>query len=353
MIIEQGELRDSARRLISRVAKESKDEAWRAIVEAGWPALTAPASLGGLEQKLEAACWLYLELGRALSSAPLLPSLLAIEALAACEPSATRDAWIEQIAGGERIAVSLLDPMTVNPAGGAVGAVLGADRATHALVVSAADPMVALVALDGTKARVALRPTWDTTRALFEMYLSCPVSDHCLVLAHGPAATASCTALSRHLHFAIAADCVGAASVLLEQTVEHLKTRRQFDRPLASFQALKHRCADLKVTIQAAEALLADYLLRVDDRQPGEQLALAKAAKSIASSAFRDVAEESMQLHGGMSMSAEHTCHLFLKRALLNEQLGSPNDECDLASASVSTSAKTDCAIPWKATASS
>jgi alkylation response protein AidB-like acyl-CoA dehydrogenase len=333
MIIEQAELRDSARRVISRIAKGSEDEAWRAIVQAGWPALTAPESLGGLEQSLRAACWLYLELGRALSPAPLLASLLAIDVLGVCEPSATRDGWIERIAGGDRIAVSLLDPNTMNSYIGVVHAVLGADRASHALIVSGADPLVALIALHGGGVDVVARPTWDATRALSDVGLPGAIPDDGLILARGTAAKAAGGALSTHLHFAIAADCVGAAGCILEQTIEHLKTRRQFDRPLASFQALKHRCADLKVTVQAAEALLADYLVQIDDRQCGEPLALARAAKSIASSAFREVAEEAMQLHGGMSMTAEHPCHLFLKRALLNEQLASPNDACDLAAA--------------------
>jgi alkylation response protein AidB-like acyl-CoA dehydrogenase len=333
MIIEQAELRDSARRLICRLAKEGEDEAWHAIVEAGWPGLTTPASLGGLEQNVDAACWLYLELGRALSPLKLLPSLLAIETLGACEASVARDTWIERIAGGERIAMSLLDPNGVNPDGCVLPAVLGADRASHALMVSGADPIVTLIALDGTTGRVASRPTWDSTRALFDVRVSGAMPGDGAVLARGAVAASACTALSTHLHFAIAADCVGAAGVLLEQTVEHLKTRRQFDRPLASFQALKHRCADLKVTVQAAESLLAEYLRAIYDNRPGELLGLARAAKSIASSAFRTVAEEAMQLYGGMSMSAEHSCHLFLKRALLNEQLGSPNDACDLAAA--------------------
>jgi len=337
MILEQAELRDSARRLIGRLAKEGADEAWRAIVEAGWPALTTPESFGGLEQSLEAACWLYQELGRALLPVPLLPSLLAIEVLGACAQSAARDTWIERVARGEGIAMSLLDPTTVNAESGVLPAVLSADRASHALFVSAADPMVALVALDGTAGRAASRPTWDTTRALSDVRVPGPMPGDGSIIARGATAASACAALSTQLHFAIAADSIGAAAALLEQTVEHLKTRRQFDRPLASFQALKHCCADLKVTIQAAEALLADHLSRLEGAPWGERLALARAAKSIASSAFREVAEEAMQLYGGMSMSAEHNCHLFLKRALLNEQLASQNDACDLAVATMST----------------
>jgi alkylation response protein AidB-like acyl-CoA dehydrogenase len=331
VITEQVELRDAARRLTGHLAAADADAAWRAIVEAGWTALTAPLPLGGLGQNLQAACWLYMELGRTLSPVPLLPSLLAIEALGACQPSAARDAWIERIVGGERIAMSLLDPTAMHLEGGVVHAVLGADRARHALIVSSVDPIVALIVIDGRTASAAACPTWDTTRALFDLRLPGPMPGDGSVVARGAAAAAGCSAVSAHLHFAIAADCVGAAGAILEQTVEHLKTRRQFDRPLASFQALKHRCADLKVTIQAAEALLADYLRQIDDRPCGERLALARAAKSIASSAFREVAEAAMQMHGGMSMSVEHTCHLFLKRALLNEQLPSANDTCELA----------------------
>ena len=135
-------------------------------------------------------------------------------------------------------------------------------------------------------------------------------------------------ALSTHLHFAIAADSVGAAETILELTVDYLKQRRQYDRPLAMFQALKHRCADLKTMIAAADALLAAHLRAAET---GDALTLGRGAKSIASATFRAVAEEAIQLHGGMGMTMEHPAHLYLKRALLNEHLASGDDACDLA----------------------
>lgn len=134
--------------------------------------------------------------------------------------------------------------------------------------------------------------------------------------------------------FALAADSVGGATALLDLTVEYLQARKQFGRPLAMFQALKHRCADLKVQTSAAEALLFDSLSRLDGQNAGtEAETMGKAAKYLACSVYSRVAEEALQLHGGIGMTSDHSCHLFLKRALLNEHLGRRSDtyEVDLA----------------------
>jgi alkylation response protein AidB-like acyl-CoA dehydrogenase len=129
--------------------------------------------------------------------------------------------------------------------------------------------------------------------------------------------------LATHRDFALAADAAGGAAAALEMTVEYLKTRRQFGRPLALFQSLKHRCADLKMRVAAAEALLADHLARASAApDSAEAETLGKAAKMFAAAAYATVTEEALQLHGGIGMTAEHACHLFLKRALLDEQLG-------------------------------
>ena len=331
MILGEEELRQSARKLLARLPDASPAQAWYAIVEAGWPALTAPETFGGLAQPPAAAAWLYAELGRALSPVPLLPSLLAIDTLRACAASPARDGWIERIAGGEPIAISLLGPNTGRISSDTLQAVINAGQASHVLVAATDPPCISLVPLGSDTATITPTGTWDATRALSDVKLSVTSNHVGVILASGAAALHAATVLSTHLHFAIAADCVGAAEAVLEQTVGYLKDRRQFDRPLALFQALKHRCADLKVTIAAATALLADYLRDIDD-QPAETRALrSRGAKSIASRAFRATAEDAIQLHGGMGMTMEHTCHLFLKRALLNEQLGSADDAGALA----------------------
>ncbi len=96
------------------------------------------------------------------------------------------------------------------------------------------------------------------------------------------------------------------------------------------FQALKHRCADLKALTAAAEALLLGNLDKAVHGSDAEAEVMGKQAKSLACSVYFRVAEESLQLHGGIGMTSEHVCHRFLKRALLNAQLGRPNGSYDL-----------------------
>ncbi len=179
--------------------------------------------------------------------------------------------------------------------------------------------IVALVPL--RQATIQARPTWDRTRCLSDVHFTNVALDQALVLASGASAIALCERLAAHRDFALAADAVGGAAALLDLSVDYLRTRRQFGRPLAMFQALKHRCADLKVQVAAAEALLLDSLARFAD-QPRQAADLGRVAKQLACAVYARVAEEALQLHGGIAMSAEHNCHLYVKRALLNRQLG-------------------------------
>jgi alkylation response protein AidB-like acyl-CoA dehydrogenase len=121
--------------------------------------------------------------------------------------------------------------------------------------------------------------------------------------------------ISAFAQLALAADSLGGASELLVATVEYLKMRRQFDRPLALFQALKHRCADLKVGLSAAEALL--WSRASSEATPLEMGAM----KALATTTARRIAEEAIQLHGGIGLTEEHPCHRFMKRAFLNAAL--------------------------------
>jgi alkylation response protein AidB-like acyl-CoA dehydrogenase len=159
-----------------------------------------------------------------------------------------------------------------------------------------------------------------------------------LTLARGAAAQALTARVATQRDFALAAEAMGGANALLELTVDYLNTRMQFGRPLALFQALKHRCADLKALTAGAQALLSDSLDRMGVHTDDDGLAagaelMGKQVKLLASAAYARVAEEALQLHGGIGMTSEHVCHLFLKRAMLNEHLGRAQDhyEADLA----------------------
>jgi len=327
---EIGELRDSARKVLGGLGVPADGEKiWRHIIELGWLTVSVPEELGGLGQSLAGACALYRELGGSLAAAPFLPAMLAIDAL--CH--GRLGSWVERLAAGDYISAPLAESelsAAANRLTGLASAVPDADKAGHVVLCASEGDCVALVPLGSPGVEIQRRATWDTTRRLFDIRLDGVELGDSLVLARGATAQALCRHLSTHLDFALAADSVGGAIALLDRTVEYLLTRRQFGRPLAMFQALKHRCADLKALTCAAAALLDDSLGRLDAVDDTDAALLGLQAKSFATSAYARVAEEALQLHGGIGMTAEYSCHLFLKRALLNAQLGQSNDLCDL-----------------------
>ena len=204
-----------------------------------------------------------------------------------------------------------------------------ADNASHVLLSTLNGEHVGLVATAQPGVTVIERATWDTTRRLFDLQFDAVELEEHHIVASGSQAQVLAMRLGVQRDFLLAADAVGGAAALLQMTVDYLQARTQFGRPLALFQALKHRCADLKAQTEAAEALLLDSLGREQmssaDGITSAELA-GKAAKQLACAAFATVAEEALQLHGGIGMTSEHNCHLFLKRALLNEHLGRAPD---------------------------
>lgn len=320
------ELRDSARQVVEGTGTPALEEAtWPLIVELGWLLTTVPESLDGLGLGILELTALQQELGRGLAQAPFLSAALAIEALCQSDLEDKADR-IMAIAAGECVTAPLAAAtvqLSGNTLSGVQAAVPSADNAGQALLWSAGRDCVLLASLDQPGVEVTARDTWDTTRRLFDIKLENIALDQQTVLAQGAAAEAMISRLEIVRDFGLAADSLGAGAALLDITVEHLQTRKQFGRPLALFQALKHRCADMKNWLAGAEALLADCLNRSGGQPDSAEVALmAKKAKYLACSAYSRVAEEALQLHGGIGMASEHPCHLFLKRAMLNEQLG-------------------------------
>jgi alkylation response protein AidB-like acyl-CoA dehydrogenase len=112
----------------------------------------------------------------------------------------------------------------------------------------------------------------------------------------------------------IAAEMLGAMSQAFEMTIEYLKTRKQFDRLIGSFQALQHRAADLLGEIEITRSVIYHTLQAIDRNDPATAI-LVSVAKAIAGRAFHHVARETIQMHGGVGMTDEHDAGLFLKRA--------------------------------------
>ncbi len=126
---------------------------------------------------------------------------------------------------------------------------------------------------------------------------------------------ATMASYARDLHWtALAAESVGAARKVLELTVAHLLVRQQFGRPLGSFQALRHRIADLTVDLEAATSTTW-YAARAASGVTADLAVAAPLAKAAAGDAFVRIAGEAIQLHGGIGFTWEHDCHLYFKRA--------------------------------------
>lgn len=275
-----------------RAAIESErgyDESlWQLLCEqVGAAALVIPEELGGAGGELADAATVLQELGRALVPSPLLGTTLAeLALLAAPEPDAQT---LEALAAGTSIRALVFD----------ADYVVNGDIAD--VVVAAADGELSRWTRFSVQPVTAMDPTRRLARVRPE--------DTADITALGPDPGLADTAA-----ILLAAEQVGAAERCLELTVEYAKSRVQFGRPIGSFQALKHRMADLYVTIAAAKAVVNEAC---NDPTPTN----AATARLAATEALCTVTSEGIQLHGGIAITWEHDMHLYFKRAHGSAQL--------------------------------
>lgn len=339
-------LRDGVRGVLAeqasheRVAAFTDGEAtlnaalWAQASELGWLALSAPEEAGGLGLGPQELAVVYEELGRSVAPLPMLGSMLAVTALTAAVQSEQTVEWIGQLASGERIGtVSMVRPGALETGltltAGEGGSVV-LDGVADSLLDGASANFLVLLARDGDTLKwvvvdtaadgVAVEAirTVDRTRSLGRTAfasLSLPADR---VLAADAAAIGE--AILTHAALAVASDSQGGAEAVLDITLEYLKTRQQFGKPIGSFQALKHRCAEHRLALVGSRHLIAEAVARAA-RGEADALRYVLSAKALAAATGFRVAEDAVQLHGGIGYTWEHPCHLYLKRARLNEQL--------------------------------
>ena len=308
---------------------------WRTVAaELGLAGLHVPEELGGQGASTRELAVVLEELGRSLAPVPLLGSaVLATSALLGCDTAADEvSALLRRLAAGEVIgalAVALTTwpgspfPAAVSVSGGVLNGQVGlvADASVaDVLVVAATGPDgPALYAVDDFTATEVT--SLDLTRRLADVTLSGASGT---LLASGAQAVAALNHALTAGAGLLASEQLGVAQWCLDETVAYVKQRYQFGRPVGSFQALKHRLADLYlelVTARATARYAADTLASGDDDVP---VAVALAQSTCAGIAVH-AAEEAIQLHGGIGMTWEHPAHLYLKRAKSDElALGTP-----------------------------
>jgi alkylation response protein AidB-like acyl-CoA dehydrogenase len=128
----------------------------------------------------------------------------------------------------------------------------------------------------------------------------------------------------------LSAEQVGACERVLEIATDYARTREQFNRPIGSFQAVKHKCADMLLDLEWARSASQAALEAVDDVLAGESAWRASMAKAVCSESLRNAAHANVQIHGGIGFTWEDSAHLYLRRARTDEVLfGKPADHWD------------------------
>jgi len=314
-------------RLDAEAARRPLAELWQKVAELGWFGLGVAEAYGGMGLGYPHLALLYEELGRFLTPLPVLGTLLAADAITRTGNEAQQRRWLGPLAaGGIRASLALPTSAVDLPRLDADGTVTG--EARDILHGDAVDEL--LIPVEDAAARVYLgvfacgtagvavrpRPLIDLSRTLADVSLQGVRLDAERRL---PLDAAVWTALLDHACLAIAADAVGGTVRILGDTVAYLGERRQFDRPIGSFQALKHRVASWKVESEGITALTR-HCAMLPDGASGRS-GLVSAAKARATESYLAVAGDAVQLHGGIGFTWEHECHLFLKRAALDAAL--------------------------------
>ena len=355
---EQAALRDTARAFLEQVSPVERvietmathegfdTSTWdRVREEMCWTALLVPEEFGGFGLSHVELAALNEEMGRALFCSPFFSSVcLGANALITAGTTAQKEHFLPAIATGEiRAALAHLEPGgSLGPDGIRTLARLEGDRVilsgtktyvvdghtAHLFVVVArredttgADGIeIYLVPADAPGVGRRPIPTMDQTRKLAEVTFE--GVEVCADDRLGEAGKGWAT-LEHILDLAavaLAAEQVGGAERCLETAVEYAKVRHQFGRPIGSFQAIKHKCADMLLAVESARSA-AYFAAWAAAEDPAALRLAAPQAQAYCSEAFFRCAAESIQVHGGIGFTWEHEAHLYFKRAHASEKL--------------------------------
>jgi alkylation response protein AidB-like acyl-CoA dehydrogenase len=310
---DQEALRDAARALLDDLAAVDRVRAvveagggidrglWAAMVEQGWPGIAVPEERGGIGLGTVEAAVLLEQSGGHLAPVPILQQMLALADTDLLTPLLAGEllgtvAWrtVEADAGGS---------LSGRPEPVVYGA------SADLLVVPAGDALW-VVDLEGLDRRP--EPAMDRTRELAWIDLRSFPAER---IGDADAVTAF---LDRGAVLT-AAEMLGAAEATMWRTVEYAKQREQFGAPIGSFQAVKHRCADMVVDVEGMRSAVywAAWAIGADDP---EASVAASTAKTWCSDAAKRVMASALQVHGGIGFTWECDVHLFLKRSQLDQR---------------------------------
>ncbi len=319
---------------------------WTAIAEMGWLGMAIPEKWGGAGFSFLELFVLLEEQGRSLFCAPFLSTVvMAATVVEEAGDDRQKGEILPAIAEGDlRVAVAFTEPngrwdadgVQTRAHPGAGGGwnlegtksfVLDGHTADLLVVAARTDAGVSLFLTPAEAEGVHRRglQTMDQTRKQAEIELqNVRVGPEALLGPEG----GGWPVLERMVEkaaVALAAEQVGGAQACLEMAVSYAKVRKQFGRPIGSFQAIKHKCADMLAGVEAARSA-AYYAAWAVSEDNEERSLMAALAKSYCSEAYFSAAGENIQIHGGIGFTWEHDAHLYFKRAKSSELLfGDPS----------------------------
>jgi alkylation response protein AidB-like acyl-CoA dehydrogenase len=350
---EQEMLRQSARSLLEKecpttvVRKLMDDERgydpalWRKFAELGWTGLVLPEEFGGSGLGYVDLVVVLEEMGRVVLPAPFIWTVLFGEAIRRGGSDARKRSMLPKIASGE--VVGTLAWMEASGRWDASGIAMPAKKSGSSFVLDGAKVFVndghiadyllvaartggsgengiTLFAIDRKRAGVSVNPlkTMDQTRKLTEVVFQNVKAEAADVVGEVDQGWKLLATVIDRGKVALAAEMMGGAERVMQMAVEYSKVREQFGRPIGSFQAIQHKCANMLVDIEGAKSAVY-YAAWAVSNEVAEAPLAAALAKAAASDAYRRTAAEAIQVHGGIGFTWEHDCHLYFKRAKSSE----------------------------------
>jgi alkylation response protein AidB-like acyl-CoA dehydrogenase len=348
---EQAALRDSVRAVVDGISPPSvvraiyegrgtAAEVWQRMVEFDWPGLAIDPEYGGVGMGFLELAIVAEQLGRATVPGPLLSTATQFApAIRTLADAATRQRVLPEIAAGRRtgaLAVAEAGSWRTKDLGrtlsvtrygdgwrltGRKDAVLDGAGADQILVVGRTVDGPAAFLVTSDQVRLAPRPALDPTMPVTDLIFDdLVVAGDQVIAVPGPDVEARLERALQEATVALAVMTVAACRAIFERTVEYAKIRVQYERPIGSFQALKHRMANMYLAVERAASVgwYAALTLAEDDPRRAEAVSVAKAA---AGECQHLVVGAGLQLHGGIGFTWEHDLHFLLKRAKVGDAL--------------------------------
>jgi alkylation response protein AidB-like acyl-CoA dehydrogenase len=288
---------------------------WRKTAEQGWCGMTIPEAYGGMGLDLVEVAAAMEEAGRTLVPGPLLAHLTATAAIAACASEEHKQQLLPALATGERIVTfAILEPTpSWDLAAVAMPACEGAklfvmDAAVTDYIVTLTRDGVFLVDSRGDGVTLTPMPALDTSRKLSAVHYQ---------NAPGLQLATDNNAVQRALDIGttlLCAEMTGAMQRMLDITVNYVKTRKQFGKPVGAFQLVQALCADMLVATESARSATYFAAYALEQNLPEAQSAVS-VAKSYIADAARLTGNNAIQAHGGMGFTWENDIHLYYRRA--------------------------------------